>query len=264
MPLTGTLLCVTKDPVVDLNTVLGKAVTVLWAFSVDDYELSLAALVERTGLPKSTARRVAGDLVHYQLLDKTRLGYRPSRRLFELGMRASVERSLIELAMPLLQDLYERTHEIVHLGVREGHEVVYIAKIGGRRQANIPSRTGGRMPLYCTAIGKVLLAFGGEALRQEVLADSLGPRTPYTIVAPGRLSQHLDAVLETGVAYEREESTLGIQCVAAPVLDSAHRPLAAISITGPVGRFRPELHADVVRSAALALGSLLDRRRAPR
>ena len=244
----------------DLDTVLGKAVAVLRAFGVDDHELSLAALVERTGLSKTTTHRVAGDLVHHRLLDRTDLGYRLSGGLFELGLRASVERSLLELAMPFLQDLYERTHEIVHLGVREGTEVVYIAKITGRRHAVAPSRAGGRMPLHCTAIGKVLLAWAPEGLRREVMTAPLERWTPHTIVAPGRLGQHLETVLEEGVAYEREESALGIQCVAAPVLDPDGRPLAAISVTGPIGRFRPERHVDAVRAAAQGLGTLVARR----
>ncbi|WP_453088890.1 IclR family transcriptional regulator domain-containing protein [Streptomyces prasinus] len=88
--------------------------------------------------------RATGDLVRHRLPDRTAHGY----RLFEPGLRAAAERTLLELAMPFLQDLYERTHETVHLGVREGHEIVYIAKIGGHRQARAPSRTGGRMPLH--------------------------------------------------------------------------------------------------------------------
>ena len=62
-------------------------------------------------------------------------------------MRASVERDLLEVATPFLEELRERSHETVHLGVREGIEVVYVAKIGGHRQAGAPSRIGGRMPL---------------------------------------------------------------------------------------------------------------------
>ncbi|MFJ9391717.1 IclR family transcriptional regulator [Nocardioides sp. NPDC101246] len=245
----------------DLDTVLGKAVTILRAFTVDDQVLSLAELVRRTGLPKATVHRVAGDLVTNRLLERTSLGYRLSGGLFELGMRASVERSLLELAMPFLQDLYERTHETVHLGVREGRDVVYVAKIGGHRQAPTPSRTGGRMPVHCTAIGKVLLAYSDAEVRQEILNGPLERRTPHTIVAPGLLERQLDAVLENGVAFEHEESAAGLQCIAAPVLTDADRVLAAISITGPVGRFRPETHTDAVRAAAQGISSLVARRR---
>jgi DNA-binding IclR family transcriptional regulator len=245
----------------ELETVLGKAVAILRSFTPEDQVLTLAELVRRTGLPKASAHRIAADLVGHQLLDRVPGGYRLSGGLFELGMRASAERTLLELAMPFLQDLYERTHETVHLGVTDGHAVVYVAKIGGHRQAPAPSRVGGRMPLHCTAIGKVLLAHAGPEVRQEVLAGPLERRTPHTIVAPGLLRRQLDAVLDNGVAFEREESTPGLLCVASPVLDVDGRTaLAGISVTGPVGRYRPESHATAVRAAAQALGSVLARR----
>ena len=253
---------VRPEPAADLDTVLGKAVTILRAFTVEDQSLTLAELVRRTGLPKATAHRVAGDLVANRLLDRVPLGYRLSGGLFELGMRAAVERSLLELAMPFLQDLYERTHETVHLGVREGGDVVYVAKIGGHRQAPAPSRTGGRMPTHCTAIGKALLAYADETEQQEVLTGPLERRTPHTIVAPGLLRRQLEGVLENGVAFEREESTPGLLCVAAPVLDATgERAVAAISVTGPTSRFRPESHVAGVRAAAQGLSSVVARRR---
>ncbi|MFE6099371.1 IclR family transcriptional regulator [Streptomyces laurentii] len=246
----------------DSDTVLGKALAILRAFGPSDSVLPLAELVRRTGLAKGTAHRVAGDLVHHRLLDKTEHGYRLSGGLFELGLRAANERTLLEVAMPFLQDLYERTHETVHLGVREGQEVVYLAKIGGHRQAKAPSRTGGRMPVHCTAIGKMLLAYAGEDERTAVLTAPLERRTPHTVIAPGLLRRQLVKAVETGVAYEREESTPGLLCVAAPVLTpDGQTAIAAISVTGPVGRFRPESHANAVRAAATALGSTLARRR---
>ena len=245
----------------DLDSVLGKVMAILRSFTADDQVLSLAELVRRTGLPKGSAHRVASDLVAHQLLDKGPHGYRLSGGLFELGMRAATERTLLEMAMPFLQDLYERTHETVHLGTTDGHSVVYVAKIGGHRQAASPSRAGGRMPLHCTAIGKVLLAHAEPQLQRTILTGPLERRTPRTIVAPGLLQRQLDAVLETGTAFEREESTPGLLCVASPILDVDGRTaVAAISVTGPVGRFRPELHATAVRSAAQAVGSLVARR----
>ncbi|NPC98720.1 IclR family transcriptional regulator [Nocardioides sp. zg-DK7169] len=247
----------------DLDTVLGKAVTMLRAFTVDDQVLSLAELVRRTGLHKATAHRLARDLVANRLLDRVEPGgYRLSGGLFELGLRASVERSLLEVAMPFLQDLYERTHETVHLGVREGSEVVYVAKIGGHRQAVAPSRTGGRMPLHCTAIGKALLAHADPELRRQVLSGPLERRTPRTVVAPGLLRRQLDAVLETGVAFEHEESAPGLTCVAAPVLLRGTEAVAAISVTGPTTRFRPDQHVAAVRAAAAGLASTVARREA--
>ncbi len=242
-----------------LDTVLGKAVLILRVYRHDDDVLALAEIVRRTQLNKATVHRLCGALVDLRLMDRCEGGYRLAAGLFELGMRASVERGLLEIAMPFLQDLYERTHETVHLGVREGTDVVYLTKIGGHRQAQSPSRTGGRMPLHCTAIGKVLLAYSDEDIRALILGRPLERRTPRTITGPGLLARQLDKVVETGIAFEHEESQLGINCVAAPVFEG-DQLLAAISVAGPTTRFRPEKHGTVVRAAAAALGSTLARR----
>lgn len=244
----------------NLDTVLGKAVAILRSYRPEDNVVSLAELVRRTGLHKATVHRLVGELVANRLLDRVDGGYRLSGGLFELGMLASLERSLLEMAMPFLQDLYERSHETVHLGVRDGHDVVYVAKIGGHRQAISPSRTGGRIPLHCSAIGKALLAHCEPDLRREVLSAPLVRRTPHTIVAPGILQTQLDKVVETGVAFEREESALGIACVAAPVFGADDHIVAAISVTGPTNRYRPESQVAAVRAAAEGLRSTMSRR----
>jgi DNA-binding IclR family transcriptional regulator len=250
----------TPTPAVDLDTVLGKVVAVLFAFSAEDHGVSLAELGRRTGIAKGTLHRVVGDLVGARLLERTGNSYRLSGLVFELGMRASVERTLLEVATPFLEDLYERTHETVHLGVLEGLEVVYVAKIGGHRQASAPSRIGGRMPLYCTAIGKAMLASSPTELLGDVVRAGLVRRTPRTITAPGILRKNLDRVVEDGVAFEYEESAVGIACVAAPVLDADDRPVAAVSVMGPVTRFKPEKHATSVRAAAAGIAATLARR----
>lgn len=253
----------TSDAPTVPDSVIGKVMLILHAFDVDDHELSLAEIVRRTGLHKATVHRLSRELVDARMLDRTDSGYRLSGGLFELGMRASVERSLLEIAMPFLQDLYTRTRETVHLGVLDHHEVLYVAKIGGHRQASAPSRTGGRMPLHCTGIGKALLAHADPELRRTVLESGLPRRAPRTIVAPGLLAAQLDTARETGVAFEFEESTIGIACVAAPILDvGTNDAVAAISVTGPLTRYRPEPHADAVRAAASGIAATLHRRRA--
>lgn len=244
----------------DDRSVLGRSLRVLRSFRAEDHGVGLSELARRTGLPKATVHRIAQDLVAARMLAATDRGYRLGRGLFELGMLAAPERSLIEVAVPFMQDLFTRTQETVHLGIREGTDVVYISKIGGHRQAPTPTRIGGRMPLYCTAIGKALLAHAPRHILDEVLSGPLGRRTPRTVVGPGLLRGQLNQVVEQGVAYEYEESVPGIACVAAAVLDAADRPLAAISVTGPPTRFRPDRHAAPVRAAAAGMASILARR----
>ena len=242
------------------NTLLGKVMSVLNAFGADDDELGFAELGRRTGLSKATLHRLLCDLVEARLLDRGRRGYRLGGHLFQLGIRASVERGLVEVSTPYLEDLYERTHETVHLGLREGHEVVYAAKIGGHRQASSPSRLGGRMPLHATAIGKALLAHAPLPVRAEVFAAPLDRRTPRTVVTPGRLRRQLAEIRETGVAYEFEESRVGLACVASPVLGHDGAVVAAVSVAGPTTRFDPRVHAASVHAAATGIALTLVRR----
>ena len=245
---------------VDTSTVLGKVMAVLRAFGIDDSVLSLAELARRTTIPKGTLHRVAADMIDAQLLERADGGYRLGGQLFELGMRASVERGLLEVAIPFLEDLYVRTGETVHLGVLEGAEVVYLSKIGGHQQATAPSRLGGRMPLHCTAIGKILLAYADPQVRERVLSGPLPRFTRNTRVMPGQLAAQLERIVADGVAYEFEESAEGIVCVAAPVRDSAGATVAAVSVTGPSHRFRPEMHAQSVSAGAAGIGVMLARR----
>lgn len=244
----------------DPASVLGKVMTVLEAFHAEDAGLGFAELQRRTGLPKSTLHRVSQDLVSARLLSRIDGDYHLGSHLFELGMRASVERTLLEVASPFLEDLYQRTHETVHLALLEGSEVVYVAKVGGHRQVRSPSRLGGRFPVHATAIGKAMLAWAGERDRIAVLSGPLERLTPRTVTAPGRLRQQLDQVRETGIAYEYEEGAIGLVCLAAPVLDAADRPVAAISVAGAVTRFRPSDHAASVRAAAAGISATLARR----
>lgn len=249
---------------VDTGTVLGKVVTVLFAFRADDHGVSLAELGRRTGMPKGTLHRVVGNLVHVRLLDRTGETYRLSSQTFQLGMRASVERGLLEVATPFMEDLYERTHQTVHLGVRDGDSVVYVSKIGGHHQVPAPSRIGGAMPLHCTAIGKALLAFSEPELISRVVAAGLSRRTPRTITTPGLLGRQLARVAESGVAFENEESAIGVACVAAPVLDASDRPVAAISVMGPATSFPADHYATAVKAAAAGIAATIARRDALR
>ncbi|MCR4512678.1 IclR family transcriptional regulator [Aeromicrobium sp. 50.2.37] len=242
------------------HTVLGKAMAVLLSFTVERTTLSFTDLQQSTNLPKATLHRHLVDLQAAGLLDRVSDRYRLSMLVFELGMRASVERNLIEVSTPFLEDLYERTHETVHLGVRDGHEVVYVSKMGGHKQAAAPSRLGGRMPLHATAIGKALLAHAPDELRAEVLSAPLPRLASRTITSPTVLNDQLEECHRTGTTFEFEESAVGIVCVGAPVLDGDDRVIAAISVTGPVTRFRPAQHGAAVKSAAHGIGATFGRR----
>jgi IclR family acetate operon transcriptional repressor len=236
------------------KSVLGRALTLITAFRPGDTELTLAQLHQRTGIPKPTAHRLLGELAAWEIVERTPDGrLRLGMRLFELGQLAPVQQSLRDAAAPFLADLFEATHETVHLAVPDGTEVVYVQKLASRNAPDIPSRVGGRMPSYCTGVGKAMLAFAGPERLEEVIAAGLHRRTPRTVIAPGLLSRELAAIRASGVAEEHEESTVGIACVAAPVLDAAGRPVAAVSITGWAHQLGTARYAPAVRTAALGV-----------
>jgi len=233
---------------------VGRAFTLLTAFRPGDGELGLAELCRRTAIAKPTAHRLLGELAEWGIVERTDTGtWRLGLRLFELGQLVPRQRDLLEVAAPFLADLFEATRETVHLAVPDGTDVVYVQKLTVSGSPDIPSRLGGRMPAYCTGVGKALLAFGPPERLAAVVAAGLERRTPRTVIAPGLLRAELNTIRRTGIAEEHEESTRGIACVAAPVLDTDGHAIAAISITGWANRLNTHRLAPAVRTAALAL-----------
>lgn len=235
------------------RSVLARGLRLLDAFGSADAELTLTELSARTGLPKPTAYRMLRELVEWGGIERTATGYRLSMRLFELGQHAPRPRGLREAALPHLEDLYETTHENIHLAVLDGTDTLFLEKVSGRRSMPIISRVGGRLPAYCTATGKLFLALGPPANLRRVLDAGLRRLTPHTIVAPGLLARELARTLDRGYGMNREESEAGVSAVAAPVLDGRRQVMAAISITGNSHRLDLDRLAPAVRTAALAL-----------
>lgn len=243
---------------VDLATSVGKALALLDAFDSPAAALGVTELARRAGLPKSTAFRLLAALEAGKFVERNGNRWCLGRRLFELGNLVSYcrPRNLRDVALPFLSDLYELTHETVHLAVLEGTEVLYLEKLYGHNKVRTPSQVGGRVPAHCSGLGKALLAQSDLATIDRVIAAGLDARTPYTIVLPHLFRVELAKVLQEGVAYDREESTLGLTCVAAPVLRGG-RAVAAVSVSGHSSRFTPTAIADAIRKAAAGIAAEL-------
>ncbi len=219
--------------------------------------VSLAELARRTALPKPTLHRLLAALAVTGLVDKTPMGYRLGLRLFELGQQVPREAQLRDVALPFLHDLHDASQAMVHLAVLEGTDVVYIERLRGHAPVKVASRVGGRLPAYCTAVGKALLAHDPEATA-ATLAGALIARTPYTITDPRVLDRELDAIRRSGTSFDREENGLGIVCVAAPIMADG-RAVAAVSVTCVPPRRDAEPYAPAVKATALGIGRSLSR-----
>jgi DNA-binding IclR family transcriptional regulator len=239
--------------------VIDRAFRLLSSFSAAQSELTLDQLVLASGLPRSTAHRLANQLADHGALERSGRAWRLGIRMFELGQLVPQQQRLRDAALPYMEDLYELTHETVQLAVLDGPYVVYIEILSGHKKVPSPSRRGGRMPAYCTAVGKVLLAFSDEA-RQTLPppGTALPSRTPNTITDTAALIKELHEVRRTGLAFDREEAAIGLTCVAAPVLVAGGTALAALSVSMPAGAtLTPSRVAPAVRFAALSLSRQL-------
>jgi len=242
----------------DRGNVLERGVHVLQAFRPTGAPLKLTELSRRTGLAKATTHRLVRQLLELQLLQRVDEGFVPGIALFELGELVPVKLRLGAAALPFMQDLYEATHETVHLGVRSGLDVVYAEKIRGHAGVDVPSRVGGRLPLSCTGVGKTLLAFSDAQLVGEVLRRPLRRLTENSVTDPRLLADELAQIRASGLGYDREEASVGVCCVASPVLING-AVVAALSISVPADQLQPARLAPAVRTAALALSRSLTR-----
>ncbi len=181
--------------------------------------LSLAQVVRRTGLPRSSAHRMLERLVQLRWLRRHGRDYELGMRLVELGSLAVHQDRLHSAAQPFLHELHRATGLVVHLAVLDGSDVVYLEKIAGGLGAAIPTRVGGRQPAHCTAVGKALLAFSDPDKLDDFDVDLLPRKTRYSISTRCQLTEELAAIRARGLAYERAESVAGFGCVAAPIGD---------------------------------------------
>jgi DNA-binding IclR family transcriptional regulator len=181
--------------------------------------------------------------------------------LFELGQIVPRQQRLRDIALAHMEDLYEATRETVQLAVLDGGDVLYVEIISGHRKVPTPSRRGGRMPVHCTALGKAMLAFSDDVGVQWLAGHGpLAPRTPRTITDPVRLTRELHEIRRLGLAYDRQEASPGLVCVAAPIRGADGNARAALSVSmGIDGRLTPARAAPAVHATARAVARELNR-----
>ena len=248
----------------DDRAAVEKALSLLEAFGQDAHVgIGVSALARRAGMSKSTAFRLLALLERRKAVERAGTAYRLGPLLQNLGAatESPIHEAVRDLMTPFLAELYENTHETVHLGVLSGVDVVYLNKLYGHRQLRSPSRIGGRVPAYCTGIGKALLA-RNDLAAQTTKRSALAAWTGNTITDPITLERELFDIRATGISYDRGESLVDLVCVAAAVLGPQGHPIAALSISGERGRFDPQAYAHTLRKVCFAATQSFARRAA--
>lgn len=167
--------------------------------------LQLKDVANETGLNKSTAYRFLAHLEHEAYVFRDVSGaYAIGVKLARLGSGVSYQATLCKIARPILQQLWEATGETVNLAVIDGHEVLYLDVIESRHTFRLVSQTGIRRPLYCTSLGKVMLAFAPDQQQEHLLSGlTFEPFTPHTARSPAQLRKEFALILQRGYSIAR-------------------------------------------------------------
>jgi DNA-binding IclR family transcriptional regulator len=239
---------------------VGKAVRILSLIAHAEAPLALAQLSAALRFPKPTVYRIAALLEQEGFLHKDPVTRRYSvgAALHDLSFHAIRAASVHNDRQILLQRLSEKLSETVNLAVLVGREVVYLERVECSWPLRMDLRPGSRVPLHCTANGKLLLAFAPRR-RRELLLDSISlrPYTPKTITDKSALRRELLEIRRRGYSEDNEEFLAGACCLAVPVKDRRGITVAGLAVSAPSARFpleRARSYLGDVQACATELG----------
>ena len=225
-----------------------RALALLATFDESRAEIGVTEMAESLGVHKSTASRLAAALERAGFLSRTGKRYRLGTELIRLGTLALRSFDVVATMQPAMERLSRQTGETVNLAVPDGADILNVAELPSTYILSCSGGwTGRRTKPHAVANGKVLLAYG--ALSQPTALERY---TPRTIVSPGALADELASVRSEGYATAVAELEEGLVAVAAPVFDPAGTCVAALSISGPEYRMRPETLNSLGRLCASA------------
>jgi len=219
-------------------TALQRGLRLLHLFSESPRGLTAKQVTGLSRLPVSTVHRFLANLVTAGFLSCDGDGnYHLGIACFAIGQAAAGQLDIRRLSLPYLRELNLQTRETIHLTVRHGLSAVYVEKLDSSEPLRIHSRIGASVPLYCTAVGKVMMAYMPIEERDRILPElNIRRLTPNTVGNLQELRTELYRVRKNGYACDMEEHEMHIRCVAAPIWDHTGSVQSSLSITAPVVR----------------------------
>lgn len=245
-----------KPPARSLVTSIDRALTILEMLSQSKKGLTNSEVSRKLNLPKSTISYILRTLKQrgYLYKDDVLGKYRLTAKLFSVGSQGLRARELHDIALPILQDLVDRTGLTSHLAILDGYEAVYIEKVDKPGFIMMNTWVGRRLDVHCTAIGKALIAhLPQETVAEIVKAKGLPKNTPKTITSPSQLFLELAKVRAAGYALDNSENSLDVKCIAAPIFNMQGKVEAAVGLTGTESQMRLhklESYVKLIKQAA--------------
>jgi IclR family pca regulon transcriptional regulator len=210
---------------------LARGLLVLRTITDGSAPKSIAELARRTGLPRATARRCAHTLRELDYLVQDEWGFTAGPRLAALSSAHVANSPLLVQCRPVLDRLHRQLEQNVSIGVIDDREAMYVARVELQRRRAFSHRLGVKVPAYCTALGRVLLAEKSPAMLERYLAETPFERhTDYTLTSPDELRACLEAVRRLGYSIVDQELDENLRAIAVPVRNRAGQVIAAISV----------------------------------
>jgi len=243
-------------------TSLQRGLRLLHLFSESPRGLTAKQVAGLSQLPVSTVHRFLANLVTASFLSCDGDGhYHLGIACFAIGQAAAGQLDIRRLSLPYLTELNQQTRETIHLTVRHGLAAVYVEKLDSPEPLRIHSRIGAGVPLYCTAVGKILLAYTPVEELDRILSELRIKRlTPNTVGNLQELKGELYRVRKNGYACDLEEHEMHIRCLAAPIWDHTGSVRSSLSITAPAVRMpvtRLRQVAPLIQDAGLQISRQL-------
>lgn len=231
-----------------------KALQVLDYVTRQGHMVTLTEIVHELKLPKTTVFRylqtlsATGFLEHDIWHDR----YGTGGKFRELARVDHDLHGLREMAQPEMRLLVDTFHETVNLAVLSNSEVVYIDMLEPAKPLRASARIGHRHPAHSTSLGKAMLAYLPEAQLVLQRDGSLEPMTIKTLTEVSKLRRQVEDVRRRGYAVEMGENEDGLMCIGVPILDRAGYPVAAMSLSAPERRMRPERTSEAAEALKVA------------
>ncbi|HYF84045.1 MAG TPA: IclR family transcriptional regulator [Clostridia bacterium] len=247
-----------------MNKSASRAIDIIDFIAKQDSSVTITEISHKLGIPKSSTFELLYTLLekgYLQIEDENLKTFKLGIKLFQSGTAYLKKMDLNREARPLLEDMMKNSGETVFLAVEVNGMTVYLDKVEGSSSTRTTSVLGSSNPMYCTGLGKALLAAYSDNRIKEITGGSELPLiTEYTIKSYDELIVDLKGIRSRGYAIDDRENEEDVFCVAAPIYDRSGKPIAAISIASLASKInsdRLEQFGKLVSDTALDISKRL-------
>jgi len=218
---------------------IARALKILESLAREEKGASISELAHRFEIPVNSTFRIIKSLEAYGYVEEENRRYFTTPRLLYLGYAGMSQKGLVQNSVDLMHALRDDINETVMLGTLVSNEIVIIEQLPSFEFIKFTTDIGHRVPVYASAPGKAILANLPEQ-EQEAILSHINFKRFNDNTIPGKkvMQEEIEKIGQDGFSVDNGEEVTGIICVAAPILDYRHYPVASIWVTGPDFRMK--------------------------